>query len=144
MGNTVFPFEAVAPATPEERLLLRRYPLFFRAAYFPGTHPSNLGLWGIECGPGWHPLIEQAASIIEADLHKLLRRLTNVQMLTSVERRLQYIRSEEHTSELQSLMRISYAVFCLKKKKQTPQQIIIQTNTKIITNQSHQIDAYTT
>src|SRR3546814_1572439 len=29
------------------------------------------------------------------------------------------IRSEEHTSELQSLMRISYAVFCLKTKKQT-------------------------
>src|SRR3546814_3678550 len=29
------------------------------------------------------------------------------------------IRSEEHTSELQSLMRISYAVFCLKKKKTT-------------------------
>src|SRR3546814_8407642 len=28
-----------------------------------------------------------------------------------------YNRSEEHTSELQSLMRISYAVFCLKKKK---------------------------
>src|SRR3546814_2401182 len=30
-----------------------------------------------------------------------------------------YCRSEEHTSELQSLMRISYAVFCLKKKKKT-------------------------
>src|SRR3546814_10619757 len=30
----------------------------------------------------------------------------------------QFTRSEEHTSELQSLMRISYAVFCLKKKKQ--------------------------
>src|SRR3546814_1796414 len=29
------------------------------------------------------------------------------------------IRSEEHTSELQSLMRISYAVFCLKKKNKT-------------------------
>src|SRR3546814_16904671 len=29
-----------------------------------------------------------------------------------------FLRSEEHTSELQSLMRISYAVFCLKKKKQ--------------------------
>src|SRR3546814_5378961 len=28
-----------------------------------------------------------------------------------------FVRSEEHTSELQSLMRISYAVFCLKKKK---------------------------
>src|SRR3546814_8680992 len=31
-------------------------------------------------------------------------------------------RSEEHTSELQSLMRISYAVFCLKKKKKTKSQ----------------------
>src|SRR3546814_9491537 len=30
-------------------------------------------------------------------------------------------RSEEHTSELQSLMRLSYAVFCLKKKKYTKQ-----------------------
>src|SRR3546814_8191083 len=30
------------------------------------------------------------------------------------------LRSEEHTSELQSLMRISYAVFCLKKKKTQP------------------------
>src|SRR3546814_8982833 len=33
-------------------------------------------------------------------------------------RRIGLERSEEHTSELQSLMRISYAVFCLKKKKQ--------------------------
>src|SRR3546814_3121881 len=32
-------------------------------------------------------------------------------------RRIEASRSEEHTSELQSLMRISYAVFCLKKKK---------------------------
>src|SRR3546814_4499988 len=32
-------------------------------------------------------------------------------------------RSEEHTSELQSLMRISYAVFCLKKKKKTKKKI---------------------
>src|SRR3546814_10729845 len=34
-------------------------------------------------------------------------------------------RSEEHTSELQSLMRISYAVFCLKKQKIKKQQTII-------------------
>src|SRR3546814_9209097 len=34
-------------------------------------------------------------------------------------------RSEEHTSELQSLMRISYAVFCLKKKKKTQREKII-------------------
>src|SRR3546814_8106685 len=33
-----------------------------------------------------------------------------------------HARSEEHTSELQSLMRISYAVFCLKKKKKTKRQ----------------------
>src|SRR3546814_3129023 len=32
------------------------------------------------------------------------------------------LRSEEHTSELQSLMRISYAVFCLKKKKKNNKQ----------------------
>src|SRR3546814_5822739 len=37
-------------------------------------------------------------------------------------------RSEEHTSELQSLMRISYAVFCLKKKTQlNPKQIVYNT-----------------
>src|SRR3546814_2333532 len=34
------------------------------------------------------------------------------------------VRSEEHTSELQSLMRISYAVFCLKKKKNQPTSLI--------------------
>src|SRR3546814_1361913 len=34
-----------------------------------------------------------------------------------------FIRSEEHTSELQSLMRISYAVFCLKKKKNNKKHI---------------------
>src|SRR3546814_10764556 len=32
------------------------------------------------------------------------------------------VRSEEHTSELQSLMRISYAVFCLKKKNETAER----------------------
>src|SRR3546814_9997484 len=49
-------------------------------------------------------------------------------------------RSEEHTSELQSLMRISYAVFCLKKKKQhTRQNIIYSTKHKHkqITKQTH-------
>src|SRR3546814_3838618 len=40
-------------------------------------------------------------------------------------------RSEEHTSELQSLMRISYAVFCLKKKNKNKQQ----TYYELITNE---------
>src|SRR3546814_4938189 len=41
------------------------------------------------------------------------------QMASGRDVTLQLVRSEEHTSELQSLMRISYAVFCLKKKIQT-------------------------
>src|SRR3546814_8223379 len=36
------------------------------------------------------------------------------------------LRSEEHTSELQSLMRISYAVFCLKKKKTVVQHTLLR------------------
>src|SRR3546814_4164972 len=43
-------------------------------------------------------------------------------------------RSEEHTSELQSLMRISYAVFCLKKKKNIHNQLILVHNTQLIHN----------
>src|SRR3546814_10284956 len=43
------------------------------------------------------------------------------------------VRSEEHTSELQSLMRISYAVFCLKKKKQ-----------KKLQKQYHEVTNFTT
>src|SRR3546814_3904619 len=43
-------------------------------------------------------------------------------------------RSEEHTSELQSLMRISYAVFCLKKKKKYNITQNGQTNTKTTSN----------
>src|SRR3546814_5853553 len=45
-------------------------------------------------------------------------------------------RSEEHTSELQSLMRISYAVFCLKKKKTS--------NTNMTRHTPRQIEAHTT
>src|SRR3546814_6314626 len=52
---------------------------------------------------------ERQENIGARRLHTVLERL-----LESIS----YDRSEEHTSELQSLMRISYAVFCLKKKKQ--------------------------
>src|SRR3546814_5849353 len=44
---------------------------------------------------------------------------TLAEPLTDIKHYLLTVRSEEHTSELQSLMRISYAVFCLKKKKKT-------------------------
>src|SRR3546814_8254109 len=58
-------------------------------------------------GPtGARPILP-AREIINANLVWLFRRMNCGS------------RSEEHTSELQSLMRISYAVFCLKKKKHT-------------------------
>src|SRR3546814_3130838 len=41
-------------------------------------------------------------------------------------------RSEEHTSELQSLMRISYAVFCLKKKKKRESKSLVLSMTAFI------------
>src|SRR3546814_3914465 len=69
----------------------------------------------------------------EADLHKdALRRTLIGERSPSVGEALRILassgmRSEEHTSELQSLMRISYAVFCLKKKK-TQTKIIVRHN----------------
>src|SRR3546814_7883804 len=45
--------------------------------------------------------------------------------LSALSHRPDWLRSEEHTSELQSLMRISYAVFCLKKKNN---QTVIHSN----------------
>src|SRR3546814_5872512 len=64
-------------------------------------------------------LLEIAAVILGVDEHgKLFRRETSFAHVTP-------FRSEEHTSELQSLMRISYAVFCLKKKK--PQKFNVET-----------------
>src|SRR3546814_10701913 len=50
-------------------------------------------------------------------------------------------RSEEHTSELQSLLRISYAVFCLKKKRYTIYTQITDTD-YIHNTQPHQTQAY--
>src|SRR3546814_2304108 len=52
--------------------------------------------------------------------------------LRSLRQLLMGLRSEEHTSELQSLMRISYAVFCLKKKKNITNQNQPHTNTNIL------------
>src|SRR3546814_6661631 len=54
----------------------------------------------------------------KAELRGTVRTFTE-DTLDIIERRIGELaqRSEEHTSELQSLMRISYAVFCLKKKK---------------------------
>src|SRR3546814_10974551 len=54
----------------------------------------------------------------DIDIEKMLDPLTLEPQRDHLDRAAED-RSEEHTSELQSLMRISYAVFCLKKKKYT-------------------------
>src|SRR3546814_7095168 len=73
--------------------------------------------------------IDQAGPIA-AFLVQRVRLLHHVQPGVSgrwlqVLRTLALVRSEEHTSELQSLMRISYAVFCLKKKYLNTHQIAL-------------------
>src|SRR3546814_4709196 len=85
-----------------------------------GEGPQALPLWAC-----WGPIAycPSRASWPSGRIRALLGRLVGAaQVLGAVQKRdvrerLGEIRSEEHTSELQSLMRISYAVFCLKKKK---------------------------
>src|SRR3546814_6242889 len=60
----------------------------------------------------------EAAITLHRELAKAGRSAVQIRRITIRTQRA-CIRSEEHTSELQSLMRISYAVFCLKKKKRT-------------------------
>src|SRR3546814_4866232 len=68
--------------------------------------------------PGCHPgdFIADVAHD-RHDQHALKNDAANHHRNQQGQRRRQVERSEEHTSELQSLMRISYAVFCLKQKK---------------------------
>src|SRR3546814_5494038 len=58
-----------------------------------------------------------ASQEITAPIARVTRSVTG--SLSGIDDSVGAYRSEEHTSELQSLMRISYAVFCLKKKKAT-------------------------
>src|SRR3546814_4727027 len=76
-----------------------------------------------------------ANEVPDAKLRPLLEVLP-VAPLSAPLRRLVEWRSEEHTSELQSLMRISYAVFCLKKKTQI--------NTYYKRQQTHHESSYNT
>src|SRR3546814_7773513 len=68
-----------------------------------GRHPVHLGA----AGSGWKKC-SYSSSVIPA-----FAGMTRMIGSTLAD----HLRSEEHTSELQSLMRISYAVFCLTKKK---------------------------
>src|SRR3546814_2931742 len=62
------------------------------------TGPINEWVWNVTAGPVVFSAFKADTDYFAADRQYM-------------------IRSEQHTSELQSLMRISYAVFCLKKKK---------------------------
>src|SRR3546814_4731217 len=63
-------------------------------------------------------LAKQAATRLAVEQHRIRQMMMAAAvMVMAVIVAMAGLRSEEHTSELQSLMRISYAVFCLKKKK---------------------------
>src|SRR3546814_3403376 len=85
------------------------------------AHPVDQGRQALRLGAvvGLAPIAPVAHEAGELQDGQMLghRRLRDARMVGQDPHGL--LRSEEHTSELQSLMRISYAVFCLKKKKTT-------------------------
>src|SRR3546814_1810899 len=78
----------------------------------PPVDPRRGTALGHRSGAGGRLLPDLAALIRQSSADRLLDRIESRDLL----QRFLNHRSEEHTSELQSLMRISYAVFCLKKK----------------------------
>lgn len=53
--------------------LFLRFPLFFRAVHHPDAYPANIAHLGIQCGAGWHSIIEALASNVELELRTLWR-----------------------------------------------------------------------
>src|SRR3546814_2691121 len=86
----------------------------------PGASSTDSGSWYEAMSKAWGQTLDAQASQITS-LSDVIGsggdQPSNMVKLTAESLKMQFLRSEEHTSELQSLMRISYAVFCLKKKK---------------------------
>src|SRR3546814_9453649 len=89
-----------------------------------GAHPQDIGsvldMEGVAIRTGHHctmPLMERFH--VPATARASLAIYNGEDDIDQLVTALMKVRSEEHTSELQSLMRISYAVFCLKKKTKT-------------------------
>src|SRR3546814_20607577 len=82
------------------------YTTLFRSNAYDPDITGFMGLFKAACGHGAAalPLLQRSLDLDAS--------YAGVPAVT-----LAFMRSEEHTSELQSLMRISYAVFCLKKKQ---------------------------
>src|SRR3546814_10401068 len=89
--------------------LIAEFGLRFCFAFLFLSALSFLGLGIQPPQADWGGMVRDNANAISFGLIVPLIPAAAIALLT--------IRSEEHTSELQSLMRISYAVFCLKKKK---------------------------
>src|SRR3546814_5599367 len=97
--------------------------LFPYTTLFRSAHANSVALGadsvtvrGAQAGylaPGLGAVLQSSAGEVSIGAVGAERQLTNVAAGSAATD----ARSEEHTSELQSLMRISYAVFCLKKKK---------------------------
>src|SRR3546814_1310069 len=80
-----------------------------------------------------------ASGQAEAKAMRMRLALSTTRAATLSSRRRKVVnRSEEHTSELQSLMRISYAVFCLKNKKQQLINLPVITYRKLTQARNHQ------
>src|SRR3546814_7963305 len=92
---------------------------FFTALYESSSDKNPKGEWNVMGNS-----IKSAAFLIESRLADAARGDPNAYFDLGIAHSSGADgRSEEHTSELQSLMRISYAVFCLQKKKLTNQQL---------------------
>src|SRR3546814_2373681 len=90
---------------------LRRRPVRERVASVIAQHLHRIGVRGLERG------IERREEAEQDRHHRDADDLDRIGLRRQFGQEADRGRSEEHTSELQSLMRISYAVFCLKKKK---------------------------
>src|SRR3546814_2590292 len=92
-----------------------------QTSFVDGGNDTELtALAGLDFGWQLSPTLRltQVASTIVGTTNSSTSSQTalNAKLTGALSARIAYSRSEEHTSELQSLMRISYAVFCLKKK----------------------------
>src|SRR3546814_2489270 len=100
------------PPRPTRTDTLFPYTTLFRSCFPPVcgfTTPGPISPVRLYCGPGTRHGLKPSCERV------FLRKRT----CGGPPNRALPRRSEEHTSELQSLMRLSYAVFCLKKKKHT-------------------------
>src|SRR3546814_10414205 len=92
------------------------YTTLFRAARASAMSKARLVITAIEIEGRTVAEVAGAYGVSRSWIYELLARYRE--------------RSEEHTSELQSLMRNSYAVFCLKKKKHRTDEHMTQQNTE--------------